>query len=80
MISYTRKGGDIYMCLNCGCKMMDDDMGNPSNITLETLAKAALADNNGDANDILQKMKESLEMISPEELQAKIDEMKSKNE
>ena len=31
------------MCYNCGCGMPDDDMGNPDNITEETIKKAAEA-------------------------------------
>ncbi len=31
------------MCYNCGCNMPDDDMGNPDNITSETIRKAAKA-------------------------------------
>ena len=25
------------MCMNCGCEMPDDDMGNPKNITNKTI-------------------------------------------
>lgn len=31
------------MCVNCGCKMYQDDMGNPDNITVQTIEKAAKA-------------------------------------
>lgn len=31
------------MCYNCGCGMKDDDMGDPKNITEETIKKAAEA-------------------------------------
>lgn len=33
------------MCYNCGCGMPDDNMGNPDNITEETIKKAASASN-----------------------------------
>lgn len=33
------------MCYNCGCGMPDDDMGDPNNITNETIKKAAQASN-----------------------------------
>jgi hypothetical protein len=31
------------MCYNCGCKMPDNDMGNPKNITNKTFEEAAKA-------------------------------------
>lgn len=31
------------MCYNCGCGLPNDDMGNPDNITTETISKAAKA-------------------------------------
>jgi hypothetical protein len=31
------------MCYNCGCKMPDNDMGNPDNITNKTFEEAAKA-------------------------------------
>ena len=34
------------MCLNCGCMMPDNDMGDPDNITMETLRNAARAGGN----------------------------------
>ena len=33
------------MCYNCGCGVPNDDMGNPDNITEETVKKAAAASN-----------------------------------
>lgn len=33
------------MCYNCGCGMPNDQMGNPDNITNETIKKAAAASN-----------------------------------
>lgn len=33
------------MCYNCGCGNPNDDMGNPDNITNDTFAKAAEAEN-----------------------------------
>lgn len=57
---------------------MDDDMGNADNITLTTLAKAALA-SSMDGKSTLQETKESLDMITPEQLDKKIEDVKSKN-
>jgi hypothetical protein len=31
------------MCLSCGCGIPEDDMGDPDQITLQTLEKAAKA-------------------------------------
>jgi hypothetical protein len=31
------------VCYNCGCKMPDNDMGNPKNITNKTFQEAAKA-------------------------------------
>ncbi len=31
------------MCYNCGCRMSENNMGNPDNITEETIKKAAEA-------------------------------------
>lgn len=41
------------MCMTCGCMMPENDMGNPNNITLETLRKAAKV---GGAKNIKQVM------------------------
>lgn len=62
------------MCMNCGCEMPNDDMGNPKNITLTTIAQAAVASKmNG--KDTIAEMKKSLEKITSEELDNKIDEL-----
>ena len=31
------------MCMNCGCGQMNNDMGNPDNITIKDVEKAAKA-------------------------------------
>lgn len=64
------------MCLNCGCGMPDDDMGNQDNITLTDLAKAAIASKMS-AQDTLKAIKDSLGQISVEELAKKINELKN---
>lgn len=65
------------MCLNCGCGMWDDDMGKKQNITLTKLAEAAIAENmNG--KDTMENMKEAANQISPEELDKKIEQLKTK--
>lgn len=64
------------MCYNCGCKRKNDEMGHDDNITLKTLAKAAIAmDMNG--TDTLQNIKELLNETTAEELDAKIEEVKN---
>lgn len=49
------------MCMNCGCKMNDDDMGNPKNITMKDIREAAEAGNGGDVKAALQNIKEAAE-------------------
>lgn len=65
------------MCLNCGCGMWSDDMGNPDNITLEDLAKAAIASAT-DGKSTLEEMGKAFDRITPEELDQKIVELKNK--
>lgn len=64
------------MCLNCGCGMTRDDMGNPDNLTLKTLARAALAGNDGDAKSFLAETQKTLSKISAEDLRAEIDRLR----
>lgn len=63
------------MCLNCGCKSYDDHMADERNITLQELAEAAIA-NDMHAGKTLELMKDSLEHITPDMLQEKIEEIK----
>lgn len=65
------------MCLNCGCKSYDDHMADEHNITLEELAKAAIA-NEMPAGQTIDNVKDSLNHITPDMLQAKIEEIKAK--
>ena len=44
------------MCWNCGCMMPDDDMGNPDNITTETIRAAARAAGNRSVHDVVENM------------------------
>ena len=60
------------MCLNCGCKMSENDMGSTDTITTETLVKAAKAMNQN-AEVTLKNMQEAIEAISVEDLQKEID-------
>ncbi len=60
------------MCLNCGCKMYENDMGSTDTITTETLVKAAKAMNQN-AEVTLKNMQEAVEAISVEDLQKEID-------
>lgn len=64
------------MCLNCGCKTYDDHMADKRNITLEELAKAAVA-NEMHAGKTIENIKDALEHITPDMLQEKIDEVKA---
>lgn len=68
------------MCLNCGCGMPDDNMGDPKNITLTTLAQAAIASQmNG--KDTIENTKKALQdQITSEELDKKIEELKKKGD
>lgn len=59
--------------------MVDDDMGNARNITLTTVANAAMA-SQMDGNDTLANTKEALDKISAEELDKKIEQLKSKKD
>lgn len=63
------------MCLNCGCKSYDDHMADQRNITLEELAKAAIA-NDMHAGATIDNIKDALEHITPDMLQEKIEEIK----
>jgi hypothetical protein len=60
------------MCLNCGCKMYENDMGSTDTITTETLVKAAKVMNQN-AEVTLKNMQEAIEAISEEDLQKEID-------
>jgi hypothetical protein len=44
------------MCWNCGCMMPDKDMGNPDNITTDTLINAAQAGGNRDLKELMANM------------------------
>lgn len=66
------------MCMNCGCKLYKDDMGNSKNLTLKDFAEAAIASNMS-AEDTLANIKEALEEITPEMLQEEIDKLKAKS-
>lgn len=63
------------MCLNCGCGMPDDDMGNSDNLTLTDLAKAARA-SDMNAADTLANLRQALDQIDPKQLDQKIQEQK----
>lgn len=55
------------MCLNCGCGMPEDDMGNPDNITMQTLRKAAKA-SNMTLKDTVENTKSSLLQLDDKQL------------
>lgn len=56
------------MCLNCGCGMPDDDMGNPDNITAETVKKAAKASGMS-VRDTVGNLKVSLTQLDVDKLE-----------
>ena len=56
------------MCLNCGCNMPDDDMGNPDNLTMENLQKAAKASNMS-LKDTVNNTKAALSMLDVNKLE-----------
>ena len=66
------------MCLNCGCKAYDDHMADERNLTLEELAKAAIA-NEMLAGKTIDNIKDSLAHITPDMLQEKIETVKMKD-
>lgn len=44
------------MCMTCGCMMPENDMGNPDNITLGTIRKAAKAAGTKTVHDVMETM------------------------
>jgi hypothetical protein len=63
------------MCLNCGCGRPDDEMGNPDNVTLTDLAKAAKATGQS-AADTLAHINQSLARIDAAQLQKSMDRLR----
>jgi hypothetical protein len=62
------------MCLNCGCGELDNDMGNPDNLTLTDLAKAAKAsETNG--TDTIANIRKALAELDAKQLDAKIKQL-----
>ena len=47
---------ETAMCWNCGCMIPDDDMGNPDNITTETIRAAARAAGNQSVRAVMENM------------------------
>jgi hypothetical protein len=62
------------MCLNCGCGELDNDMGNPDNLTLTDLAKAAKASEmNG--TDTIANIRKALAELDVKQLEVKIKQL-----
>lgn len=59
--------------------MWEDTMGDKRNITLNTLAKAAVA-SDMDGKETLENMKDAIESIKPEELDKEIEKVKSQGD
>lgn len=68
------------MCLNCGCKMPTDKMGDDRNITVEDLAKAQMANEGLTGEQTIQNMKESLEMIKGADIDEEVEKIKSRSQ
>ena len=47
------------MCWNCGCMMPENEMGNPDNITTETLRKAAKAAGNKNIHELMENLEKT---------------------
>lgn len=56
------------MCLNCGCQMPDNDMGDSHNITTKNLAATKKANPKMSGDEIIKNMKEGLELIKGEDI------------
>ena len=63
------------MCLNCGCGVYDDEMGNADNLTISDIAKAAIASNMS-AKDTIEETIKALQNIKPEDVEAEIQKLK----
>ena len=50
------------MCLNCGCMMPDNDMGNSDNITTQKIVKAGKAGGNKNIKDVMENMVKTYQM------------------
>jgi hypothetical protein len=61
------------MCLNCGSGQSENKQGDPNNLTLDDLAKAARATNQS-AAETLAHMRESLAKIDAAQLQQRINQ------
>lgn len=53
----------MTVCWNCGCMMPDYDMGNPDNITTETLRKAARAAGNKNIHELMENMEKAYQAL-----------------
>ncbi len=67
------------MCLNCNCRIWKDSMGDDRNITLKTVAKAAIA-SDMDGKETLESLKDAVESIKPEEIDKEIEKLKAEGE
>jgi hypothetical protein len=67
------------MCLNCGCRMWNDTMGDERNVILNDLANAAIA-SDMDGKETLENMKDAVESIKPEDLDKEIEKVKTQGE
>lgn len=51
------------MCWNCGCMMPDNDMGDPDNVTTETLRKIAKAGGNKNIKSVMETMNQTYQAL-----------------
>lgn len=66
------------MCLNCGCGMPNDKMGDERNLTLEDLAEAQMANEGMTGEQTLEEMKKSLDKLKGEDIDKEVENLKAK--
>lgn len=68
------------MCMNCGCKMPKDKMGDDRNITVSDLAKAQMANEGMTGDQTIKNMKEALDMIKGPDIDEEVAKIKSQSQ
>lgn len=54
------------MCLNCGCGIPDDDMGDPENIVMKDILSRIEKTAPKNGNTVIQELKNIVDMIQKE--------------
>lgn len=65
------------MCMDCGCGDLKDRMGDDRHIVVEDLANALNANEGMTGAELIAKMKQSLDQVTPEEVEAEAAKLKS---